>query len=754
MKTQVHVTGPQRAEGLELLGALGGAGYTEGVSLVRRRDGQTLQLTPLLYALLEEVDGSGPRDLAARVSRTTGREVDTEAVDVLLDKLAALGLLAGTEQDEAPTANPLLALRWKVVVSDPRTTRRLTAPFAALFSPIVLWPVLACFVGVCWFVLVDRGLASATHRAFQTPGLLLGVFALAVLSAGFHELGHAAACRYAGAQPGAMGMGVYLVWPAFYTNVDDAYRLDRRSRLRVDLGGLYFNALVAVVVTAIWAVTGEDALLLGVATQLLQMLHQLTPVLRADGYHILADWTGVPDLYAHLGPTLRRALPWNWGTPSPLTRRARWIVTGWVALVVPVLASLMLTAVLVFPRLVASAWTSGHAVAAGLGSAAEDADLLRLGAGLLRLLALLLPVLGTAFLVARLAHRTTTRTWQRTQGRPVARTVAATAGALALALLAWAWWPSGQYRPVSGTERGTVGSLFSAAATTSRTVSAAPHRQLALAMVPHGAAAADHPVLLITKQDGAYRSIVTTAHGGTGHAFPFALPPSLKPGETRALAVNDRDGATVYDVSYALVTVKDGARVTNVNDAWALASCTRCTTVAVSFQVVLVVGQSSVVTPVNAAVAANGSCVSCLTTAMAVQLVVTLSHTPSAQVTAQLQQALAALDDVKGLAPAALVAAVDDVQSQVLGILTDAGLVDASAATTAVATATPSTVPTDAGAASPSSRPTSDASAGPSPSGSTQAASTTGEPTPEPTTQPTPQPTTQPTAQATTSPSP
>ena len=39
------------------------------------------------------------------------------------------------------------------------------------------------------------------------------------------------------------------------------------------------------------------------------MVKQLSPVIRADGYHILSDATGVPDLYAHIGPTLRRLLP-------------------------------------------------------------------------------------------------------------------------------------------------------------------------------------------------------------------------------------------------------------------------------------------------------------------------------------------------------------------------------------------------------------------------------------------------------------
>ena len=107
-------------------------------------------------------------------------------------------------------------------------------------------PVLAAFVGVCWWVFFEKGLASATYEAFDQPGLLLLVVAVTVLSAGFHEFGHAAAARRGGATPGVMGAGIYLVWPAFYTDVTDSYRLGRVGRVRTDLGGLYFNAIVAV----------------------------------------------------------------------------------------------------------------------------------------------------------------------------------------------------------------------------------------------------------------------------------------------------------------------------------------------------------------------------------------------------------------------------------------------------------------------------------------------------------------------------
>ena len=42
---------------------------------------------------------------------------------------------------------------------------------------------------------------------------------------------------------------------------------------------------------------------------MLEIVKNLSPVIRADGYHILSDATGVPDLYAHMGPTLKRLLP-------------------------------------------------------------------------------------------------------------------------------------------------------------------------------------------------------------------------------------------------------------------------------------------------------------------------------------------------------------------------------------------------------------------------------------------------------------
>ena len=179
-------------------------------------------------------------------------------------KLRPLGLLQRPDGTAPVVAgpNPLLALRMKLAVSNPASTRRLTAPFAWLFRPWVVVPMIVGFAITTWWVAFDKGLGSAAHDVLYRPALILVVLALTLLSAAFHEIGHAAACRYGGARPGRMGVGLYLVWPAFYTDVTDSYRLGRGGRLRVDLGGLYFNAIFAVATLGVWTLVHWDALLL------------------------------------------------------------------------------------------------------------------------------------------------------------------------------------------------------------------------------------------------------------------------------------------------------------------------------------------------------------------------------------------------------------------------------------------------------------------------------------------------------------
>lgn len=667
-------TGLQRADGVELIGEMAGSGYRVPPSMVRRVDGQTIQLTPLLYATLEAIDGHrSMSEIAAAVSQSTGRSVNEANVHTLVeDKLRPLGLLVlgDGSQPSLKKRNPLLGLRFRYAVTDPDRTRRLTDPFRFLFRPWVVAAMLVAFAVVCWWVFFRKGLASAAYDAFERPGLLILVFVVTIVSAGFHEFGHAAAARYGGSTPGVMGFGLYLVWPAFYTDVTDSYRLGRRGRLRTDLGGLYFNAIVAVAITALWLWLRYDALILVVATQIIQMLRQLAPLVRFDGYHVLADLTGVPDLYGRIKPTLLGVLPWRWGDPKAreLKPWARIVVTLWVLTVTPLLIAMLALAAIALPRLLGSAWAGLNKQQDVLAQAWTDGDMIQAIARVLGIIAIVIPVAGVLYLLARLAWKSISNVRRSTADKPVQRAVASVFGVAVLCGLAYAWWPDeGTYRPIEASERGTIGDIVFAlglremgsssaisdatrAAAASSTLTAgqqgtmwalwdtatpppsADSPQLAVVLVPQ------KPSGAVANGGGYIASPTTTAD--QGWVFPFDKPLAPEPGDNQALAVNTTDGTVVYEAAFAIVWQTDEKHAMNVNEAHAYASCDTCAAVAVAYQVVFVIDQDdandNVAVPQNLAGALNYECVNCLTYALAQQLFVTLDRPLSEEAMAEL----------------------------------------------------------------------------------------------------------------------
>src|SRR5688572_28396515 len=774
-----------RAEGLELLGEVSGSGYKDGARLARRADGQMVQLGPLMYGLLEEIDGRrDPQALAAAMSQRLGRTLGPEHVLKIGEKLAQQGLLAGFEDKAPPRSNPLLSLRWKVLVTNPKVTRALTRPFEILFRPWVLLPALVAFLAVCWFVLIHKGVAAATAQAFDSPELLLLVLGLTIASAAFHEIGHSAACRYGGGRSGVTGASIYRVLPAFYTDVTDAYRLPRKSRLRTDLGGIYFNSFVAVVTLGVWLATGLEVLLLLIAIQMLEIVKNLSPVIRSDGYHIISDATGVPDLYMHLGPTLKRLLPWKRREPSALKGWARLFVTAWVLIIVPILLAMAFSAILLFPKLAASAWESGS----NLVSALPDEDALGVLASIARLFALALPVAGVTLIVQRMVASMGKKAWGWSDGqRPRQALVIAGAAGL-VALLTWAWWPSGQYRPVRPTDDGTLVSAVrsvSAPAATARPLglapppSLSPGRHLAVALIPRGGPTEEHPALFVVKEgeddqsptilvspeapdarkaptlddSGGSQPAAEAPSAGTAPSsgpttsapatqLPFKLPDAPGEGDSQALATNTTDGGIVYDVAYSLVTVKDGAPVENENSAYALASCNACTTLAVSFQLVLIVGQSDKIMPINVAEALKLNYTEYITTAIAKQLVISVTAEPSPELLRRLTEELQKLDAIDTSdPPAEVLQQVNAVSEGILRALEESGITYPKATPTPGAAATPaptqgseSTPEPSSGTATPAPTPTATPAESPAPT-------PTESPTPTPTETATPSPT-------------
>src|SRR5690349_21411724 len=289
------IAAPRLADGVDLLGEYRGSGYSQPPSLVRRPDGQVIQMSSLLYRVTCGIDGSrSPATIAELVSEDLGRSLTADQVcHLITSKLIPLGIVA----DEAapavpPKANPLLALR---------------ARGPLLRGPLVV-AVVASVLAVDYWLFAAHGLDGGLRQVLRDPVDLLIVLGLTVVSAVFHECGHAVGCRYGGARPGVIGVGIYLVWLSFFTNVTDSYRLSRAGRLRTDLGGLYFNLIFILALAGLYEATSAEILLLVIAITHLEMVEQLLPFVRFDGYFILSDLVGVPDLFARVAPILGSAL--------------------------------------------------------------------------------------------------------------------------------------------------------------------------------------------------------------------------------------------------------------------------------------------------------------------------------------------------------------------------------------------------------------------------------------------------------------
>ncbi|MGB8649142.1 MAG: hypothetical protein WCD35_00630, partial [Mycobacteriales bacterium] len=448
---------PRLAEGVHLLGEYAGTGYVEPQYLAARGHTQ-VQLSRLLHLVAEECDGgSSYEQVAERVSLQWGKTVSADNVRTLVDdKLRPLGILAARDgsSPDVPEADPLLGLKLRRQLLPPALVQRLAAVARPLFWPPVVVAVVAGLVALDGWLFFVHGLGQGLRATVHQPAVFLLVAAVVVVSAGLHELGHAAACAYGGARPGGMGAGIYVVWPAFYTDVTDAYRLDRRGRLRTDLGGVYVNGLVVLALAAVHAVTGYEPLVLLMFLLQVQVLQQMLPFLRLDGYYVVADLVGVPDLFRRIGPVLRSTLPFRRPEPEvavlkPWVRR---VVTGWVLVVVPLLLLNLVFVLLAFPRIVATTWESASHLAGQLTTESGGAQA---WAGV-QLLLLALPAIGVTLTMTRAARSAGSKAWSWSEGSAPRRTAVGLGGAVLVGLLALAWWPDGRVTPYRPGESGTL----------------------------------------------------------------------------------------------------------------------------------------------------------------------------------------------------------------------------------------------------------------------------------------------------------
>ncbi len=222
--------------------------------------------------------------------------------------------------------------------------------------------------------------------------------------------------RYGGGKVRGMGVGLYIVYPAMYTDTTDSYRLGRWARVRTDLGGFYFHLIFALAIMGLYLLTGYEFLLVVVLLINFDIFYQCLPLVRFDGYWALADLTGIPDFFSQMGAFLRSLLPipgWKGASLPNLKPLAKTVFIAYIAIVVPLLALLLSRLLIHLPGIVAAARDSFLNQVKTFASAVSEQDLAEATLALLQTLMLGLQMLGIAYLIYTLGRVLIVMVWKR-----------------------------------------------------------------------------------------------------------------------------------------------------------------------------------------------------------------------------------------------------------------------------------------------------------------------------------------------------
>jgi hypothetical protein len=323
---------PRRLPEVEPVGPVQDMAYADQQWLICYAGAHYIQATTWVYHILRHADGeTSVEEIARRVAAETDSDLGADQVRWLVaHRLLPSGLLAApaaagcadgmadrpageSARQGRVTAPPdqLLGIRYRIPLLPYAVTAPVASALQCLFWPPVMIAVtLLAVAGGIWLLL-----SADVYRSLQgllfSPEQALLLFAIELACVLFHELGHAAALRRAGARYGTIGAALYIIWPIFYTDVTHMYRLNRAQKLRVDLGGIYFQLVATVLLWGLYLATGWALLLLAMGFTLVTILDQFTPFLRFDGYFTIADIVGVHEPLALIGPFIHDHLPWN-----------------------------------------------------------------------------------------------------------------------------------------------------------------------------------------------------------------------------------------------------------------------------------------------------------------------------------------------------------------------------------------------------------------------------------------------------------
>lgn len=137
-----------------------------------------------------------------------------------------------------------------------------------------------------------------TPFSYHTPLFSLLTLGCFIIVFFIHEFGHATASNFNGLEAREIGIGLYLIFPVLYTDVTSVWKLSRKERIKVNLGGLYFQLITGCLLILVSLLCTQHVLIKQIiTTNLIIIIYNLNPFFKFDGYWVYSDFFDLPNLH-------------------------------------------------------------------------------------------------------------------------------------------------------------------------------------------------------------------------------------------------------------------------------------------------------------------------------------------------------------------------------------------------------------------------------------------------------------------------
>lgn len=286
--------------------------------------GKFFRLREVEHFIAQQLDGSTPLDvIRRRVEERFHAPLMPDTLAQFIKTIRRLGLLEGDKDPRKRVGRSRgrfhgSTLYFRIKLFDPNQLfDALINKVRFFFTPYFLVISAALIMFAAGLAVVNSEEISRDLGNLVRIETVLWVWLTILAATTVHEFAHGLTCKHFGGEVHEVGFLLMYFQPCLYCNVSDAWLFPEKSkRLWVAFAGPYFEFFLAAVVTIVWRLTDQEtwlnqAALIVMSTSGVMTFLDFNPLMKRDGYYILSDYLGMPNLrnraFAYIGARVRHA---------------------------------------------------------------------------------------------------------------------------------------------------------------------------------------------------------------------------------------------------------------------------------------------------------------------------------------------------------------------------------------------------------------------------------------------------------------